>query len=47
DLYCIASLQRMPAGLKCGDEVEFVCEGDDEEEALDALIAAIESGLGE
>ncbi len=33
--------------VKCGDEVEFVCEGEDEEEALKALIHAIESGLGE
>ncbi len=33
--------------VKCGDEVEFVCEGIDEEEALNALIEAVESGLGE
>ena len=30
-----------------GDEVEFVCEGEDEEEALNSLVAIIESGLGE
>ena len=33
--------------VKCGDEVEFICEGADEEEALAAIIAAIEDGLGE
>ena len=33
--------------VKCGDEVEFICEGTDEEEALAAIIAAIEEGLGE
>ena len=37
----------MGLGVKCGDEVEFVCEGEDEEEALKALVHAIESGLGE
>ena len=45
-------LSVLGACVKCGDEVEFVCEGDpgegeDEEEALKALIHAIESGLGE
>ena len=30
-----------------GDEIEFVCEGEDEEEALKALVVAVESGLGE
>ena len=32
---------------KCGDEIEFVCEGEDEEEALKSLVQAVESGLGE
>ena len=40
-------LSVLGACVKCGDEVEFVCEGEDEEEALKALIHAIESGLGE
>ena len=40
-------LSVLGACVKCGDEVEFVCEGVDEEEALEALISAIESGLGE
>lgn len=33
--------------IKFGAELEFVCEGEDEQEALDAVIAAVESGLGE
>ena len=40
-------LSVLGACVKCGDEVEFVCEGVDEEEALNALIEAIENGLGE
>ena len=35
------------ACVKCGDEIEGVCDGEDEKEALEALINAIESGLGE
>ncbi len=35
------------ACVKCGDEIEFVCDGDDESEALQALINAVDSGLGE
>ena len=35
------------ACVKCGDEIELVCEGEDEEEALQHMVAAIESGLGE
>ncbi|WP_026523359.1 MULTISPECIES: HPr family phosphocarrier protein [unclassified Butyrivibrio] len=40
-------LSVLGACIKCGDELEFKCEGPDEQEALDALVAAIESGLGE
>lgn len=40
-------LSVLGACVKCGDEIEFVCEGDDEQEALQALVAAVESGLGE
>lgn len=35
------------AGIKCGTEVEIRCEGEDEQAALDAAVALIESGLGE
>ena len=40
-------LSVLGACVKCGDEVEFVCEGEDEEEALKTMVNAIESGLGE
>ena len=40
-------LSVLGACVKCGDEIEFVCDGEDEEEALKALVNAIESGLGE
>ena len=40
-------LSVLGACIKCGDEIEFVCEGEDEQEALKALVATIESGLGE
>lgn len=40
-------LSILGAAIKSGDTIEFVCEGEDEEEALKAVIAAVESGLGE
>lgn len=40
-------LSVLGACVKCGDEITFICEGEDEEEALKALVAAVESGLGE
>ena len=40
-------LSVLGACIKCGDELEFKCEGPDEQEAMNALIDAIESGLGE
>lgn len=40
-------LSVLGACVKCGDEIEFVCDGEDEEEALKALVSAIENGLGE
>lgn len=40
-------LSVLGACVKCGDEVEFVCEGEDEEAALKALVEIIENGLGE
>ena len=40
-------LSVLGACIKCGDELEFKCEGADEEEALKALVEAIENGLGE
>lgn len=40
-------LSVLGACIKCGDELEFKCEGPDEQEAMDALVKAIENGLGE
>ena len=40
-------LSVLGACVKTGDEIEFVCEGSDEEDALTAMVAAVESGLGE
>ena len=40
-------LSVLGACVKSGDEIEIFCEGTDEKEALEGLIASIESGLGE
>jgi len=40
-------LSVLGACIKCGDEIELVCEGEDEEEALKFLVQIIEDGLGE
>lgn len=40
-------LSVLGACIKSGDEVEFFCEGEDEELALKTIITAIENGLGE
>ena len=40
-------LSVLGACIKSGDEIELVCEGEDEEIALAGMVAAVESGLGE
>lgn len=40
-------LSVLGACVKCGDEIELICDGEDEKEALKALVEAVESGLGE
>lgn len=40
-------LSVLGACVKCGDEIEFVCEGPDEENALVGMIRLVEEGLGE
>ncbi|MBO5246685.1 MAG: HPr family phosphocarrier protein [Eubacterium sp.] len=40
-------LSVLGACIKSGTELEFVCEGIDEEAALAGVIHAVESGLGE
>ena len=40
-------LSVLGAWVKCGDEIEVFCEGEDEDAALKGLIGAIDAGLGE
>ena len=40
-------LSVLGACVKCGDEITFICEGADEEQALADMVALVESGLGE
>ena len=40
-------LNVMAAGIKCGTEINVICDGEDEAEALETLAQAIADGLGE
>jgi phosphocarrier protein len=40
-------LSVLGAGIRVGYELEFICEGKDEQDALNAMITLIEKGLGE
>lgn len=40
-------LSVLGACIKFGDEITLICEGEDEDEALEALAGYVESGLGE
>ena len=40
-------LSVLGACVKCGDEIELVCEVEDEEKAIQCMVEAIENGLGE
>ena len=40
-------LSVLGACVKAGDELLLVCDGEDEEEALKAMVEVIENGLGE
>lgn len=40
-------LSVLGACIKRGDEIELICEGEDEQEALEAMVKIIEDGLGE
>ena len=42
-----AVMQIMSACIKCGTEVEIVCEGLEEEAVLNEVAAMFESGFGE
>ena len=47
DYKCKSLLSVLAAGIKYNDEIEFVCEGEDEEEALAGIVSVIQNGLGE
>lgn len=40
-------LSVLGACIKCGTELEFICEGEDEDAALAGVVTAVENGLGE
>lgn len=40
-------LSVLGACIKKGDRITLVCDGEDEKEALRAMVEAVESGLGE
>ena len=40
-------LSILGACIKSGDENTIVCDGEDEEKALDEMIAIVQAGLGE
>lgn len=40
-------LSVLAACVKYNDELEFICEGSDEQEAIDKIVQLIDSGLGE
>ncbi|WP_035769018.1 HPr family phosphocarrier protein [Butyrivibrio sp. NC2002] len=44
---CKSVMFLMSACIKCGSEIELVCEGPDEEKALAELSEFIESGMGD
>ena len=40
-------LSVLGACIKSGDEIQITCEGDDEEQALAAMVQLVKDGLGE
>ena len=40
-------LSILGACVRSGDEIEIICEGADEQEALEGMVALVESGFGE
>jgi phosphocarrier protein len=47
DVNAKSLLNIIAACIKCGSEIEVVCSGEDENEALAEAVKLIESGLGE
>ena len=40
-------LSVLGACIKSGDEIEIICEGSDEEQALKGMMGLVEEGIGE
>lgn len=40
-------LSILGACIRCGDEIELICEGSDEQEALNAITDLVENKFGE
>lgn len=40
-------LNLMAAMIRCGTEIEIICDGENEAEDLQTLVSLVESGLGE
>lgn len=40
-------LSVLAACVRSGDEIEFICDGPDEQEALEAMVRVVESRFGE
>jgi len=40
-------LSVLGACIKRGDEIEIICEGEDEEQALNEMVSVVACGLGE
>ena len=47
EIDCKSLMFLMAAGMKCGSELELVCDGPDEEAALAEIAAFIEAGMGD
>lgn len=46
-IVAMSVLNVMAAGIKSGAEITLICDGEDEEAAMQTMTEAIESGLGE
>ena len=47
DVAAKSVLSVLGACVKSGDEIELICDGEDEKEAMKAMVDAVEDGLGE
>lgn len=47
DVNAKSLMNIIAACIKCGSEIEIVCSGEDENEALQEAVSLIEGGLGE